>query len=199
MTTGNILPTPFSLALDRDRVITRTVREQRDRLLGFIRKRVPNEQDAEDLVQDVFLQFANTYDMVNPIRQATSWLFTVARNKVIDFYRKKRNIPFSALAMKEDADGEEVPYLEEIYFSDSDNPADELLRQTVWEEFSAGLAELPEEQQQVFIWHELEGKSFKEIAELTGEPVNTLLSRKRYAVLRLRERLQHVYSELLQP
>lgn len=189
--------TTTTLHLDRQQAIHQTVQKERGRLLNFIRKRVPDDADAEDLVQDVFLQYANNYDLVNPIRQVTSWLFTVARNKIIDFYRKKRPINLSQLAAPQTAADEEAPYLEEIYFEDTNDPGQELLRHSVWEALQEALEELPEDQRQVFIWHELEGRSFKDIAEETGASVNTLLSRKRYAVLRLRERLQQVYDELL--
>mgnify|MGYP002152289765 CR=1 FL=1 len=189
--------TTTTLPLTKQQVLQHTVQQERSRLLNFIRKRVPDDADAEDLVQDVFLQLANNYDLVNPIRQVTSWLFTVARNKIIDFYRKKRPINMSQLAAPQTAADEEAPYLEEIYFEDTNDPGQELLKQSVWEALSEALEELPEDQRQVFIWHELEGRSFKAIAEATGVSVNTLLSRKRYAVIRLRERLQQVYDELL--
>lgn len=189
--------TTTTLPLTKQQVLQHAVQQERSRLLNFIRKRVPDDADAEDLVQDVFLQLANNYDLVNPIRQVTSWLFTVARNKIIDFYRKKRPINMSQLAVPQTAADEEAPYLEEIYFEDTNDPSQELLKQSVWEALSEALEELPEDQRQVFIWHELEGRSFKTIAEETGVSVNTLLSRKRYAVIRLRERLQQVYDELL--
>lgn len=189
--------TTTTLHLDRQQAIHQTVQKERGRLLNFIRKRVPDDADAEDLVQDVFLQYANNYDLVNPIRQVTAWLFTVARNKIIDFYRKKRPINLSQLGTPQTAADEEAPYLEEIYFEDTNDPGQELLRQSVWEALQEALDMLPADQRQVFIWHELEGRSFKDIAEETGASVNTLLSRKRYAVLRLREHLRQVYDELL--
>lgn len=186
-----------NLPLNRQHAIQQTVLQERGRLLNFIRKRVPDDADAEDLVQDVFLQYANHYDLVSPIRQVTSWLFTVARNKIIDFYRKKRPITLSQLSQPRAAVDEDAPYLEEIYFEDATDPDQVLLRQTVWEALQEALADLPAGQRDVFVWHELEGRSFKEIAAETGIPVNTLLSRKRYAVLQLRSRLQEVYDELL--
>lgn len=186
-----------NLPINRQHAIQQTVLQERSRLLNFIRKRVPDDADAEDLVQDVFLQYANHYDLVSPIRQVTSWLFTVARNKIIDFYRKKRPITLSQLSHPRAAEDEDAPYLEEIYFEDATDPGQVLLRQSVWEALQEALADLPAGQRDVFVWHELEGRSFKEIAAETGIPVNTLLSRKRYAVLQLRTRLQEVYDELL--
>ena len=132
--------------------------------------------------------------MTEPIENLTAWLFTVARNKITDWYRKRRPV---ALRESGDEIGEGVPInLEEILFDLQDGPDRAYWRSTVWSELAEALDELPEEQRAVFVWHELEGHSFKEIAELTGEPINTLLSRKRYAVLALRERLQDLYDEL---
>jgi RNA polymerase sigma factor (sigma-70 family) len=137
---------------------------------------------------------------VEPVRNVTSWLFTVARNKVIDFYRKKRPVNFSDMPMAlEDGSRGNDPslYLEEIYFDDVNDPQQNVLRTAVWDELEKALEGLPKEQREVFIAHELDGKSFNEISEETGLLVNTLLSRKRYAVVYLRKRLQLVYDELL--
>ena len=171
--------------------LDQTVRSERKRLLDFIRKRVRNQSDAEDILQDVFYQLAMSYSVTEPIEKMTAWLFTVARNKIIDWYRKRR--PDSLPA---DQDDPSAPLnLEEILFDPRQNPDRVYARSLVWTELSDALDELPDEQREVFVMHELEGRSFKEIAEITGEPLNTLLSRKRYAVLFLREQLQELYKE----
>ena len=160
--------------------------------MGFIRKRVNNEADAEDILQDVFSQFVGNNQ---PIDQLTAWLFTVARNKIIDRQRKQK--PEYLEDVFGDDDGEDTANWSEFLFSNDDNPEKEYLRTLFWQELNSALDELPEEQRRVFVQHELEGISFKEIAEQTGETVNTLLSRKRYAVLHLRERLSSLKDELL--
>ncbi len=171
--------------------IDSTLRSERRRLLNYIRGRVRNDADAEDLLQDVFFQFAASYSVMEPIENMTSWLFTVARNKITDWYRKRRHVPLPEIP------GEEGPLnLEDILFDPQDGPDRAYWRSTVWAELAEALEDLPEEQRQVFIWNEIEGRTFKEIADMTGAPLNTLLSRKRYAVLYLRERLQELYSEL---
>jgi len=177
--------------LRRNLAIDRAVRGERWRLFDFIRRRVQSEEDAEDILQDVFAQFVSGYSVTEPIEELTAWLFAVARNKIIDWYRKRKAIPFSKHRREHEA----------VDFDDIlDDPAlvpDELFAQSeMWEEFTAALEELPEEQRQVFVMHELEGMSFKEMAKETGESINTLLSRKRYAVLHLRERLRDIYEEL---
>ncbi|MEJ7737921.1 MAG: sigma-70 family RNA polymerase sigma factor [Chitinophagaceae bacterium] len=162
------------------------------RLLGFIRKRVTTEADAEDILQDVFFKFL---DNTQPIEQLTGWLFTVARNKITDKQRKKA---YETLANAFDGDGENNQFdWKEILFDQENNPETAYLRSMFWEELSNALDELPPEQKQVFILHELDGISFKQIALLTGESVNTLISRKRYAVLHLRLRLRKLRDELL--
>lgn len=186
--------------MERDRIIEEAVQKERGRLFGFIRKRVASEEDAEDLLQDVLYQFANSYDIVEPIRQVSSWLFTVARNRITDFYRKKKTVPFSSIT-RGGSDGEEddgeTRFLDSLGLDPEGDPDTALLRQTVWDTLEEALDELPPEQRDVFLWHELDGKSFQEISEVTGLSVNTLLSRKRYAVLHLRERLQTIYDELI--
>ena len=168
-----------------------TFRTERKRLFDFIRRRVRTNEDAEDIMEDVFYQLLSSYSVTEPIEKMTSWLFTVARNKVIDWYRKKR--PES---LPRDNDDPSLPLnLEDILYDPTQNPDQVYARSLVWTELAEALDELPEEQKQVFVMHELEGKSFKEIAEITGEPQNTLLSRKRYAVLYLREQLQELYDE----
>ncbi|MEW5800257.1 MAG: RNA polymerase sigma factor [Bacteroidota bacterium] len=166
-------------------------RSQRKRLLDFIRQRVRTEEDAEDILSDVFYQLMASYSVTEPIEKMTSWLFTVARNKIIDWYRKKR--PESLPRSENDP---ALPLnLEDILYDPTQNPDQVYARSLVWTELADALDELPNEQKEVFVMHELEGKSFKEIAEATGEPINTLLSRKRYAVLFLREKLQEMYDE----
>jgi RNA polymerase sigma factor (sigma-70 family) len=171
-----------------------SVRKERKRLFDFIRRRIRNESDAEDILQDVFYQLATSYSVTEPIENLTAWLFTVARNKITDWYRKRRAVTLPVNDTETEGGG---PLdLEEVLFDPRDGPDLAYWRSTVWSELAEALDELPEEQRAVFVWHELEGRSFREIAELTGERINTLLSRKRYAVLALRERLQNLYDEL---
>ena len=169
----------------------RTMRSERKRLLDFIRKRVRNQADAEDILQDVFYKLLTSYSVTEPIEKMTAWLFAVARNKIIDWYRKRRPDALPAAA----DDPSSPMNLEEILFDPKQNPDQVYARSLVWTELAEALDELPNEQREVFVMHELEGRSFKEIAGITGEPMNTLLSRKRYAVLFLRDRLQELYNE----
>ncbi len=176
----------------RDAALTRTVHQERKRLSDFIRRRVGNEADAEDILQDVLAQLVSSYSVTEPIEQVTAWLFRVARNRIIDWYRRKR--PESLPAASNNAN---APLnLEDILFDPRQNPDRVYARSMVWTELADALDDLPDDQRQVFVWHELEGKSFKEMSEETGVPLNTLLSRKRYAVLHLRDRLQELYTEL---
>jgi RNA polymerase sigma factor (sigma-70 family) len=164
------------------------------RLLGFIRQRVNSEADAEDVLQDVWYQLTAAVDS-GPIEQVGSWLFTVARNKITDRYRKKKTASLEDLLA---IDGEdEGSGFADILLDNSNNPETVHLRSLFWKTLDEALQELPEEQRAVFVWNELGDMSFKEIAELTGEKVNTLISRKRYAVLYLRERLQTLYNEII--
>jgi len=166
-------------------------RSERKRLFDFIRRRVRTEADAEDILGDVFYQMVASYSVTEPIEKMTSWLLTVARNKIIDWYRKRKPESF-----RQRADESALPLnLEDILYDPGQNPDVLYARSLVWTELADALEDLPDEQRDVFVMHELEGKSFKEIAELTGEPVNTLLSRKRYAVLYLREALQELYDD----
>lgn len=147
--------------------------------------------EAEDILQDVFYQLVASYNVTEPIENLTSWLFTVARNKIIDWYRKRRHLT----PVREDGETGEPLNLEDILYDPTQNPDEVYARSLVWTELADALDDLPGEQREVFVMHELEGRSFKEIAEITGERINTLLSRKRYAVLRLRESLQELYDE----
>ena len=162
------------------------------RLMGFIRKRVSNEADAEDILQDVFYQFIGN---TKPIEQLTSWLCTVTRNKITDKQRKHK----PELLEDIHAGGDEESSFDwtELYFEKDNNPETDYLRNLFWETLQAALEELPENQKQVFVLNELEGVPFKTISEQTGESVNTLISRKRYAVLHLRERLVGLKQDLL--
>jgi RNA polymerase sigma factor (sigma-70 family) len=181
------------MTTDRKRNITQVITDYSKRLMGFIRKRVNNEADAEDILQDVFYQFIGN---TQPIEQMTAWLFTVARHKIIDRQRKKK--PEALEDVFSDEEGEEGSLnWSEFLFDSTDNPEKDYLRTLFWEELNNALNELPVEQRQVFILNELEGVPFKEIAEQTGETVNTLISRKRYAVLHLRDRLSNLKDELL--
>jgi RNA polymerase sigma factor (sigma-70 family) len=164
-------------------------------LLGFIRKRVSSQADAEDILQDVWYQLTTAVD-TEPIEQMSGWLFTVARNKIIDRYRKKQ--PDSLDLLLETGESANGPDLAAILLDKGQDPETDNLRSLFWKTLHEALDELPEEQRTVFVWNELEGLSFKEIAERTGEKVNTLLSRKRYAVLHLRERLLHLYQEIIE-
>jgi len=160
------------------------------RLLGFIRQRVNSEADAEDILQDVWYQFSASAE---PIEQVGSWLFKVARNRITDSYRKKKPELLGDFSPQED----EQLGLDEILAAQDNNPETELLRGLFWDALDRALLELPEEQREVFVQHELEDISFKSIAEKTGVPVNTLISRKHYAVLHLRSRLNELRAELL--
>jgi len=182
---------------EQDRAIRETVNRERGRLFRFIRDRVPDKEDAEDILQDVFSELVQAYRNVQGIERVTSWLFTVARNRITDLYRKKKPVAESRLASA-GADDDDVPLtLSQILPDFSAMPDDELMRQAVWDQLEAALEELPEAQRQVFVLHEFEDMSFKDISEQTGVGLNTLLSRKRYAVLHLRSRLQELYDELV--
>jgi RNA polymerase sigma factor (sigma-70 family) len=172
--------------------IQETVLRQRNRLLEFIRRRIGNDEDAEDLLQEVFAQLVTSINVTEPIENLTAWLFTVARNKIIDWYRKRR-LPLATGTGRED---EGPSGIEDLVVDPEDGPDREFWRSMVWKELAEALEDLPEEQRQVFVWHELEGRSYREIGRMTGAPLSTLLSRKRYAVLRLRERLQDLYDDL---
>ena len=180
-----------AMANGQKRNITQVVNEYSKRLLGFIRKRVSNDADAEDILQDVFYQFIGN---TQPIEQLTGWLFAVARNKIIDRSRKHKPDLLEDVFAGND---EESVNWAELFFSKDDTPETAYLRNLFWETLNTALNELPEEQRTVFVQNELEGISFKDIAEQTGESMNTLLSRKRYAGLHLRKRLQTLKNELL--
>lgn len=183
----------------QDKVIRETAGRERKRLLDFIRTRIPDPTDAEDILQDVFYEMVQMVRMMQPVSQMTSWLFTVARNKITDRYRKKKPVSFSQVEKKINVheEGEEHLSLQDLIPSGETGPETVQLRKMIMEELEEALMELPDEQREVFVLHELEGISFQQIAEQTGLNVNTLLSRKRYAVLYLRGRLSRLYNELL--
>ena len=177
--------------------IQETVKKESPRLLDFIRKRIPDSNDAEDILQDVFYQLVETYRLMKPIEEITAWLFTVARNKITDRFRKKKPESLDKqLTYTKEEEGEMLN-LSDILPSSDESQDMAMLRTAVMEELEDALDELPKDQRDVFLLHEIDRKSFKEISELTGTSVNTLLSRKRYAVLFLRERLQKLYKELI--
>ena len=176
--------------------IAQTVQQERGRLLNFIQQRIPDREEAEDILQDVFFQFTEAYRKINSVERVTAWLFTVARNKITDRYRKKRPITFSQQPTATDEGGESIR-LEDILPDMSGNPDSELMRTIIWNAIEEALEELPESQREVFVMHEFEDMSFKEISAQKQVPVNTLLSRKRYAILHLRQRLQSLYDDLI--
>jgi RNA polymerase sigma factor (sigma-70 family) len=178
---------------EQDRQISDIVAGERARLRNFIRRRVPDPSDAEDIVQEVFYELVEANRLLMPIEHVTGWLFRVARNRITDLFRKKRPITFSD-ATVEDESGE-LLRLEDLLPSPDAGPEALYFRSVLLEELEFALGELPSEQRKVFIAHEIEGRSFKELSAQTGVSVNTLLARKRYAVLHLRERLQTVYDE----
>jgi len=178
---------------ERDRQISEIIAEERSRLRNFIRRRVPDPADAEDIVQEVFYELVEANRLLMPIEHVTGWLFRVARNRITDLFRKKKPETFSD-AVVEDEDGQ-VLQIEDLLPSPDAGPEALYARNVLLDELESAVDELPEEQRKVFVAHELEGRSFKEIAAQTGVGVNTLLSRKRYAVLHLRERLQSIYDE----
>ncbi len=184
------------MALEPDQRISDVVEREQSRLRNFIRRRVPDSRDAEDILQDVFYELVEANRLLMPIEHVTGWLFRVARNRIVDLFRKKKPESFSDNAVTRNGDGdEELPAFEDLLPSPDAGPEALYARSVLLHELELAVDELPEEQRKVFVAHELEGHSFKEIAAETGVSVNTLLSRKRYAVLHLRERLQSIYDE----
>ena len=176
--------------------IEKLVNDEQGRLLGFIRKRVDLEEDAQDIAQDVYYQLTSGFNDIRSVASLTSWLFTVARNRITDHYRKKRPERLSDRVVSY-GDGDEAPLmLEDILPSLTRSPEDEYMRGVIWETIEACLEGLPEAQREVFVMNEFEDMSFKEISEITGEGINTLLSRKRYAVTYLREQLRELYDQI---
>jgi RNA polymerase sigma factor (sigma-70 family) len=177
----------------QDRRISEAIEREKPRLRNFIAKRVADQSDAEDILQEVFYELVEAYRMMRPVEQVTAWLFRVARNRITDLFRSKKREASSEPAVDME-DGEELQW-EELLPSPEAGPEAAYTRSVLLEEMDAALDELPEEQREVFVAHEFLGYSFKELAEQTGVSVNTLLSRKRYAVLHLRDRLQTIYHD----
>jgi RNA polymerase sigma factor (sigma-70 family) len=181
------------MALEQDQRISEVVKREGSRLRNFIRRRVADPRDVEDVLQDVFYRLVEANRLLMPIDHVTGWLFRVARNRITDLFRKKTPELFSDAAV-EDEEGEALQ-IEDMLPSPDAGPEALYFRNLLLDELELALDELPDEQRDVFVAHELEGRSFKELAAETGLSVNTLLSRKRYAVLQLRERLQNIYDE----
>jgi RNA polymerase sigma factor (sigma-70 family) len=186
------------MTLEQDQRISEVVKREQSRLRNFIRRRVPNPRDAEDILQDVFYELVEANRLLMPINHVTGWLFRVARNRITDLFRKQKPENFSDTAGEIQTDenvGDNLLNFEDLLPSPDEGPDALYARNLLLEELELAIEELPEEQRAVFVAHELEGHSFKEIAATSGVSVNTLLSRKRYAVLRLRERLQNIFDE----
>src|SRR5215510_4405603 len=182
------------MASQQDQRISAAIQQEQGRLRNFIRKRVPDPGDAEDILQEIFYELVEAYRLMKPVEQVGAWLFRVARNRITDLFRKRKREASRAdpTAVEE---GDELVTLEDLLPSPDAGPEAAYARGVLVEELDAALDELPEEQRDVFVAHELEGRSFKELAAETGLNVNTLLSRKRYAVLYLRQRLEDIYDE----
>ncbi len=183
------------MTTEQDRRISEAFQTERGRLRNFIRRRVADEADVEDILQDVFYRLVEANRLLVPIEHITGWLFEVARNRITDLFRKKRPQSFGDAAVEDE--GGDLLQLEDLLPSPEAGPDALYVRHLLLGELEVALGELPEEQRRVFVAHELQGRSFKEIAAATGVSVNTLLSRKHYAVLHLRERLQEIYDEFM--
>jgi RNA polymerase sigma factor (sigma-70 family) len=174
-----------------------TFLREKDKLLGFIRNRVSSVEEAEDILQDVFYQFVAGYDTIESLDRVTSWLFSVARNKIIDRYRRDAARPKRAdLEMHAGTDDDAPLTLQDILPDLGNSPEDAYLRDVIWDAIMEALDDLPAEQREIFILNEIEERSFREISEETGVSINTLLSRKRYAILALRKKLQRLYKDI---
>jgi RNA polymerase sigma factor (sigma-70 family) len=180
---------------EQDRRLSEIVAKERSRLRNFVRRRVPDPSEVEDIVQDVLYRLVEANRLLMPIEHVTGWLFQVARNRITDLFRKKKPELFSDAAV-EGEDGE-LLQIEDLLPSPEAGPDALYIRKLLLDELELALAELPDEQREVFVAHELEGRSFRELSEESGTKLNTLLSRKRQAVLYLRERLQSIYDEFM--
>lgn len=178
---------------EQDRQISQAFAEQRSRLRNFIRRRVPDPADVEDILQDVFYRLVEANRLLMPIEHVTAWLFRVARNRITDVFRKKTPDLFSELADENEAG--DMLQIEDMLPSPDAGPEAAYFRSLLLEELEVALDELPDEQREVFVAHEFEGRSFRQLSQETGVKVSTLLARKRYAVLHLRERLQGIYDD----
>ncbi|WP_288206062.1 sigma-70 family RNA polymerase sigma factor [uncultured Parabacteroides sp.] len=190
------LSTNTSAGTEQNTRVADIFRKYQAQLKGFINKRVSSREDSEDILQNVFYQFMKSDQEENPIEQIAAWLYSVARNQIIDRSRKRREEEMPYLSTNED-DGTFLKELSELMPDEDQSPEMDFIRSTVWKELEHALLELPDEQRTVFELTELEGIPFKEIAESTGIAVNTLISRKRYAVLFLRKRLYNLYEDIL--
>jgi RNA polymerase sigma factor (sigma-70 family) len=182
---------------EQDQRLTEAIGREQGRLRNFIRRRVADEADAEDILQDVFYELIEAYRLMKPIEQVGAWLFRVARNRIIDRFRKKKPEPFSAGRDLETGDEGSSLSIEELLPSPDAGPEATYARSILLEALDAAVDELPEEQREAFVAHEINGISFKELSAQTGVGINTLLSRKHHAVLHLRRRLQSIYEEYL--
>ena len=183
--------TQITTMAEQNKRIAETIARERSRLRNFIRQRVSDPGDAEDILQDVFYEFVAAYRLPEPIEQVGAWLYRVARNRIVDRFRKNKSDLFSEVP----AGTDDEPWLENILPSLEAGPEAAYARRVLMEEIHAALGELPQLQRDVFVAHELEGRSFRELSEESGTPVNTLLARKRYAVKHLQTRLQTIYEE----
>ena len=184
------------MAIEQDQRISEVVKREQSRLRNFIRRRVPDPRDAEDILQEVFYELVEANHLLMPIEHLTGWLFRVARNRITDLFRKKKPESFSNTAAgHKKTDDDEFLRFDDLLPSPDAGPDALYARNLLLDELESAVAELPDEQREAFVAHELEGRSFKQMAADTGVSVNTLLSRKRYAVLHLRERLQSIYDE----
>lgn len=188
-------PSSITSMNEQDRHISEIIGEQRSRLRNFIRRRVPDAADAEDIVQEVFCELVEANRLLMPIEHVTGWLFRVARNRITDLFRRKKAEPFTDRAVEDEAG--ELLRIEDLLPSPDAGPEALYIHNLLLDELDLALDELPDAQRAIFVAHELEGRSFKELSAETGVNVNTLLSRKRYAVLHLRQRLQSMYDEFM--
>src|SRR6267142_3378442 len=179
---------------DQDQQISETIEREQARLRNFIRRRVDDQNDADDILQDVFYELVEAYRLMKPIEKVGAWLFRVARNRIIDVFRKKRPEALPVQNERENENGEPQT-LEDLLPSSDAGPEAEYARSVLLDALDAALEDLPDDQRDVFVAHEIEGRSFKEISAETGVSVNTLLSRKHHAVLHLRRRLQSIYDD----
>jgi RNA polymerase sigma factor (sigma-70 family) len=183
------------MTAEQDHRISEVLEREQSRLRNFIRRRVADEGDAEDILQDVFYELVETYRLMKPVEQVGAWLYRVARNRIIDRFRKKKPVTFAdAASVSEEGD---TLQLEDLLPSPDAGPDAAYARSVLLQELEDAVDELPKEQREVFVGHEVEGYSFKELSARTGVSVNTLLSRKHYAVIYLRQRLRAIYDEFL--
>ena len=186
------MPTLDEITAEQDQLIAKAIEKDGSRLRSYIRRRVVDQDSTEDILQEVFSELIEAYRLVKPIEQVSAWLFRVAKNRIIDSFRGRKLASLSQAAY-----GDEDDTLEDLLPSPESSPEAAYARRVLLDELDEALAELPEEQRSVFIAHEWEGYTFKELAAQTGVSVNTLLSRKRYAVLHLRQRLRSIYEEFV--